>query len=423
MTRRLVTHFTLLFVTTLALTALAGCKMKYDPEDLEIWRPSAAKNGLEKLSEWIADPGQKMPTRIRAAEILIEEEYAYAVGQSLDKAPAADRVTIMNALMPTIKEWYAKDDASIDNYNTNDSKKILAKDAAYELMRHGSDEQKAAFRGFLLDWLQGGNILERDQMGKVQLGELIELFGAEAAPPLLKALEDPQFNKAQIVSFLEKIDDADVKRKTAQSLVTQANKTMPKLSPNLRAALILVKHEALVPLFVRVVPNEALPAEFRSTALERIKEIKGPASTPIFLNWIKNEGELLRWVSIQAVAESRGKAGLGPIFANLPTDKPYGGDDPEGFKGDAERLCSEEVKKEMEGNKKEKTEPIFINQLKNGSWPAKAISLACLQFVGTAQARPAVKALLKSKTPVPAWGEDVKTLGNLAKITLDKLPK
>jgi hypothetical protein len=206
----------------------------------------------------------------------------------------------------------------------------------------------------------------------------------------------------------------------AQTLVEMSAALLPDVHKDvdLHNAMMEETHEAVVAFFVKVVPDETVDPQYRSGAIERIREIKGAASMGIYLKWVKTGDELLRWVSIQAIAESNGKAGLGPIFANLPLSGTYGEGDPEGFKGESERFCTEEVKKLMKN-----TEPVFINQLSKGKWPGKAISLCCLQFVGTKKSRPAVEKILKDKTPIPNWGAEVKTIGQLAKVTLGKLPK
>ena len=410
---------TLFVISALALVLLlTSCKRK--PEDLEVWRPSAAKNGLAKLNEWISSPEELMATRIRASEILLEEEFAYSVDLALEKCTPADKEIILATTVPLVLDWYKKNDATILSYQEGRSKQVVGKDGAFFLLKHVTrEDQKKALEEVLVDWISGEYFV-RDQMGKVKLNQIAELMGTRVAPPLLKALEDTKNNQRQLAGMLRKMNDPKISKEVALTLVKMSEGLMPDVheDKDLEAALFEETHEAVVPYFIKIVPDDKIDAGYRSAALEQIKKIKGAASMPIFLNWVKNETELLRWVSVQAIAESNGKAGLGPIFANLPLKGTYGGeDDPEGFKGEAERLCTEEVKKSMEG-----TEPIFTSQLSSGRWPAQAISLCCLQFIGTKAARPEVEKLLGDKTPVPNWGEEVKTLGDLAKVTLDKLP-
>jgi hypothetical protein len=410
----------LLLIAALIISiAIGACQRK--PEDLEVWRPSAAKNGLEKLNEWISSPEELMPTRIRATEILLEEEFAYSVDLALDECTPADRETILAATVPLVTKWYETQDATIDTYQNNTSKQVLGKDGAFFLLKHVTKEdQKVGLEKLLIDWI-GGEYHVRNQMGKIKLNQLADLLGVKVAEPLLSALKDKKNSQRELAKMLREMKDPKINKRVATTLVEMSQALLPDVHKDvdLQNAMMEETNEAVVPFFVKVVPDEAVDPEYRSVAIERIREIKGPASMGIYLKWVKTGSELLRWVSIQAIAESNGKAGLGPIFANLPLKGPYGGeDDPEGFKGEAERFCTEEVKKLMKN-----TEPVFINQLSKDKWPSKAISLCCLQFVGTNKARPAVKKLLKDKTPVPNWGEDVKTIGQLAKATLDKLPK
>ncbi len=76
-----------------------------------------------------------------------------------------------------------------------------------------------------------------------------------------------------------------------------------------------------------------------------------------------------------------------------------------------------EVKEEMKDS-----EAVFLHALKKGTPPARAVALRCLQEVGTKKSLPTVRRLVKDKTPIPAWGDE-KTLGALAKVTLEKLEK
>ncbi len=393
---------------------LSACKRK--PEDLEVWRPSKAKNGLEKLGLWIASPDELMPTRLRAAEILMEEEYAYSVDIALEKCSDADKQAILAHTVPLALGWYKTGDATVEAYQEARSKQVVGKDGAYFLLKHVTKaEDKEALEGVLIDWLTG-DYFTRDQMGKVKLNQIAEMMGSRSAPPLLKALDDPKNGQTQLAQMLRAINDPAVKKDVALALVKQAEATLPTIDKDLETALLEEDHEAVVPFFVKIVPMEEIDAELRSAAFERVRVIKGKASMPIFLEWVKNGSEILRWLAIQGIAETQGKAGLGPILASLPLKGTYGEGDPEGFKGEAERFCSVEVKEMKE------TEPVFIQQLESGSWPAKAISMCCLQFVGSAASRPAVEKLKDDKTEIPNWGSEVKTLGDLAAKTLEKLP-
>jgi hypothetical protein len=169
---------------------------------------------------------------------------------------------------------------------------------------------------------------------------------------------------------------------------------------------------------VKMVNDKAVDPNLRTTAHGRIGIILKQKSLPIYLKWVRESPGDLRWLSIQAIVENNGKAGIKPILMALPGDDKYGGDDAEaGFRTEVERFCKVDIK-ELSAN----SEPVFVAALDKAAVPGKALALHCLQHIGKASSRDKVSALLTDKSPLPAYG-DTKTLGELAKETLDKLPE
>lgn len=397
------------------LTSVA-CQRK--PEDLEVWRPSKASNGLKKLKEWIADSGEPMPVRIRASEILIEEDYAYAVDASLKLAPEPDRKAIAKGLAPTLLEWYKAGDATVENYQTRKSKQVPAKEGLFYIHPYIEDAAvKEQIEATLTDWL-GTDLHTRNQMGTIKANQIAELLGARASDPLLKALADPINNQAFLADILRKIKDPKVQAKTAETLAELGSKQLPKLEKEVETAVLTEEHEAIVPLLVKMVNNEDLDGGLRGSAHDRIAKVQGAKSLATYLGWVQNGPPDLRWLSVQAIGENQGKIGLAPLLKALPADGKYGTGEPDDLQREATRFCSADV-----AEMKAKTEPIFVKALGDAkvSGPGKALALACLQAVGTkANAQAAVEALKDDKTELPAWGK-LKTLGELANETLGKL--
>ncbi len=412
----------LIFALALGVS-LGACKRK--PADLEVWRPRVAKNGQEKLTQWVGSDSELLETRIRAAEILIEEDCAYSVKLGLDNANETDRAAIVKALVPIIHGWYEKDDATVDDYQRGSSKQVDAKEGAYQLLAHASGADRDLLEKDLVDWVGGGEFRIRDQMGNVKIEQIAEALGAPAHEALLKHLEDPENPQAALARILRKSKDPEIKRKTALALKTAALKALSntevepekRLDKDLETAILEEEHEAIVPLFIRVVPDETLDPTLRTNAMDRISKIKGKAALPIFLGWIEKRPGDLRWLAVQGAAESGGKAALAPILNAFPAGGEYGGGEKDGFSREAGRFCMVEVKEEMKD-----VEPILLTTLKSGTPPAKAVALRCLQEVGSAKAIPAVEALGDDKTSIPAW-DGAKTVGELATQTLEKLKK
>ena len=413
-----------ILIMSLALgLTLGACKRK--PADLEVWRPRVAKNGQAKLAEWVGSDSELLETRIRAAEILIEEDCAYSVKLGLDNANEQDRQAIVKALVPTLHSWYEANDATVDNYQRGTTTQVNAKEGAYQLLGHASGADREVLEKDLIDWVGGGEFRIRDQMGNVKMEQIAEALGPRAHEQLLKHLENPENPQASLARILRKSKDAEVRRKTAVALKTAALTALSdeekpadqRIDTDLETAILEEDDEAIIPLFVRVVPDATLDPTLRTNAMDRITKIKGKAALPIFLGWIEKRPGDLRWLAVQAAAEAGGKAALAPILNAFPATGEYGGGEADGFSREAGRFCMVEVKEEMKD-----VEPILLTTLKSGSPPAKAVALRCLQEVGSAKAIPAVEALVPDKTPIPAW-EDAKTLGDLATQTLEKLRK
>lgn len=403
-----------LIATTVSLV-LPACSRS--PEDLEVWRPSVAKNGLDKLTEWIGDSGEPMDVRVRAAEILFEEDYGYQVDSALAKATPADQVKIAKTLLPTVKGWYDTGDATIETYQDRKSKQFWAKEAAFRLQKYADDEDKEAYDEMLLDWISK-DFLVRDQMGTVKFAQIAEDLGDKAAPSLLKALADPTNNQQALAAILRNVKDKKVPGKVSKILADMGKKQLPKLDKDLEVAVFEDENPNIVDLMVAMVDDKALDANMRTTAHGRIGIILKRKSMPLYLKWVRESPGDLRWLSIQAIVENSGKAGIRPILMALPDDNKYGGDDAEaGFRREAERFCKVDIK-ELSAN----TEPVFVQALSKASVPGKALALHCLQVVGKKSSRAAVGALLKNKSPLIADG-DTKTLGALAKETMDALPE
>lgn len=413
---RRIPHLLLLLATCAALAfAATACKRK--PEDLEVWRPSKASNGEEKLMEWIASPDEPLPVRVRAAEILLEEDLPYDVAKALEQATPADQRALIDALAPKLLADYNTRDATVEAYQSNASKQVRAKEGIFQLYRFaaGSPHQ-AALEDALVDWLTGDFFI-RDQMGAIKMNQIAELLGPRAAAPLLAALEKPENNQKFIADILRKINDPKVQEQTAQTLLKLGTQQLPKLDKDLEVAVLEEPHKAITPLLVKLVDDANIDDQLRTAAHARIGQINGREALPIYIKWVKSGPDILRWVSIQSIGETQGKPGVMAILGALPETGDYGGGEPNGFSTDAGRFCMVEVK-EM----KTDLQDAFLGALKTGSTPAKALALRCLQEIGKPAARPAVEPLLTDKTPLPAW-EGAADLGALAQQTLDKLPK
>lgn len=407
-----------ILLIALNLFAVAACSRA--PEDLEIWRPSKAGNGLEKLSLWIASPDEPLPVRVRACEILFEENYAYAVGSALDKASPEDRKAVVDGAAPRALEWYNTQDATVENAEAGRSQQILGKEAVYHLFRFAEGSQhKEALETALLDWLSKDYFI-RDQMGAAKLNQIAEAVGPKAADPLLDALAVKENNQAFIAEMLRKINDPAIARRRAETIGKMAEGQLPKLDQDVEVALLEETDKAIIPTLVKIVDDESADGTLRTNAHAMIGKLDERGALPVYINWVKKGPNLLRWISVQGIGELHGKPGVTAILKALPETADYAADDKtEGFSTDAGRFCMVEVV-EM----KTPLEDVFVAALKDGTTPARAVALRCLQekSVGTAAARPAVEALLKDKTELPAW-KDTRTLGELAQATLDVLPK
>ncbi|MEO1270763.1 MAG: hypothetical protein AAFX99_21975, partial [Myxococcota bacterium] len=299
MTRHLDT--TLMVVLALMLVA-SGCQRK--PEDLEVWRPSRAKNGFDKLNEWIASSSEPMNVRVRAAEILIEEDYAYAVATSLDKADPKDRAELVSKLVPKVLDWYNTQDATVKTYEDRSSKQVLGKEGLFHLHKHADPDMKAQIETALTDWLSK-DLFIRNQMGTITTIQIAELLGPKGADPLLKALEDPSNEQHTLSAELRKMGDKEIHTKRVAILTKMAEAQMPKLDKDLERAILEEDNDNIVPILVAIVNNDKIEPAVRDSAHLRIGKIQGPKSLATYIGWVRTGPEALRWVSAMAWMETQ----------------------------------------------------------------------------------------------------------------------
>jgi hypothetical protein len=411
----------LLSLFVLAAPILTGCERT--PEDVEKWRN--AKNGEEKMLEWIKSPNEPMPVRKKSLQVLIEEGEVNQVGMALEELEPATRKTLVQAAVPTVENmWDTQDFPDITDKDREQGgvqikgpyKQVMAKDAAYFLVPHAEGEAKTKLQSILGEWVSEDWQVRNDR-GKTTIGQIAPRAGDKGIEGLIAWVEKshrPNF----VAGLVKKSEDEEAIQKVGEILRKRADAEHPELPDALLSAVVTYDHESVVPYLKKAVKDPESPNRLIDASMEAILRIEGPRSTQFFTDLVKNRSGMIRWVAAQRLLESRGKDGFINAAYALPIEMdsyPTGEDgEPDQFKSDTQFLCNA-LKTELEENEVDEKEafPLIKRGLENDRWPAQVVSLQCARTFKAKSLSDSVEALTSSKQDIPAWGEDI-TVGELA---------
>jgi hypothetical protein len=415
-------------VCLLAVPLLTGCERT--PEDVEKWRN--AKNGEEKMLEWIKSPHEPMPVRKKSLQVLIEEGEVNQVGMALEELEPATAKELVKAATPTVVEmWETGDFPDITDEDREKGgiklegpyKQVMAKDAAYFLVPYAEGESKKKLQGILGEWVSEDWQVRTDR-GKTTIGQIVPRAGEKGTEGLIAWVEKTH-RPNYVAGLIKQSKNEEAIDKVAEILRKRAEKAHPDLPDPLLSAVVTYDHKALVPYLKMAVKDNASSNRLIDASMESILRIQGPASTGFFTEIVKTKTGKVRWVAAQRLLESRGKDGFINAAYALPIemDTYPSADDGKGdlFKQDTQIFCNS-FKSEMKDAETslEEVATVLERGLENDRWPARVLSLQCTRTFQAKSLSESVEALTSSKQEIPAWGEDI-TVGELAKRVKESL--
>jgi len=399
-----------------ALGFVWGCERK--PEDLEIWRTS--EGGYEKLAEWAKSPTEPDAVRVRAIEILIEENQVSDIQPLFEAMPdAATRAKFADAIYPLVeKMWTLQDQPSLSEdvkeqggqVKVGDSKSVVAKDIAFFMQPYASSK-KTAYEDILGAWMSKDQDL-RTQLGATTLGQVMPRSGKKGLESMLTWLETtakPATVQRNVMEFAK--DDPKIMGDLATILVKRANEKHPDVEGELEVALLENGHPNLMPYLEKAINDPAAPNKLKDGFMDAIVRIQGEKATPFFSEVVRNQSGLLRWVAAQRIIELRGKAGILVAANALPLESAAYSD--EDLQKESEFLCNF-ISTEMKDQGVDSIAPELTRGLQSERWPVQVISLRCAEIAKEATVKGDVENLKSSKTSLPGWGDSKMTIGKFA---------
>lgn len=413
---------------------LAGLGCERSPEEVEKWRN--AKGGMKKMKTWASSADEPMAVRVRAFQVLIEENSATMLGPALEETKdKAARAKLVDGGVSTItKMWEKQDIPKLDEktektggrVKVGASQAVVAKDAAYYLKPYASGEKAEKLEGILADWLSQDWAL-RNQLGKTNLGQILPRAGAKGLEHTMTWLEETE-KPYKVASLLREKGDDEIKKRVAEIVVKRAEAEHPDVSDSLLAAVVSSKSDAVVPYLKKAIEDPKSSAKIVDQCMEALKQIEGERATTFFSKLIREQKGKLRWAAVNDLVSVRGKGGILSAATSLPLEKEtYAHPDEDSFKKDAKWFANFVVS-EMKDAGVSTISNTLIRALNSERWPAQVLGLATAQGAhkkdlmgdGHDKVLEAVKNLTSSREKIPGWGEE-KRIGEFAHDIADVL--
>lgn len=407
----------------LALGLIVGCERK--PEDLEVWRTS--EGGFEKLAEWAKSAEEPEAVRIRAIQILIEENEVGDLLPLFEALPDdATRAKFADAMLPTVEAlWNTQDQPRMTQevkegggqIKVGESKTVVGKDAAFFLQPFASSA-KARYEEILATWMSEDQDL-RTQLGATTIGQVMPRSGEKGLAAMVTWLETttkPATVQRNVMEHAK--DDDKIMGELANVLVKRANEKHPEIEGELEVALLENGHKNLMPYIEKAINDPAVSNKLKDGLMDAVVRTQGEKATPFFSEVVRTQKGLLRWVAAQRIIEVRGKAGI-LIAANaMPLE--YEAYEPEELKKESEFLCNF-ISTEMKEQGVDSVSAEIKRGLESERWPVKAIALRCAEITKDASVKAEVSALAASKDHLGGFGDAKMTVGKFASEVAAKL--
>lgn len=358
------------------LSALTGCEI--NEEKLSTW--ARVSGGHQRLAGYMADTQRPEVLRLHAAMVLLDAGRIAEIMYVLDKATPRDRKRLVQALANNVVQYIDKED---------DRMKMRAASFAYFLFQHAQELTGNNYnepRDKVLVERVVGWILERlkiyDSLPKgKQRPEEILLAAAHAFPKLALPMiygyleSPPDLRRFLIVNrVLDRLPSKDVKAKQAHLLLAYAQKTYPKVEPELAEVMSKNQNETLLRFLLDAASDHRVPANTRAmglqgTALLKLKAIPGLLKI-LRTDEPKNENTA-RLNALDLIWKLGGRQHLREALETLPATGTWW---PEGtqFKDYVDEFCDDQLKPNAEA-----VRPILTALIDHPNWVTNVYAMEC----------------------------------------------
>lgn len=294
----------------LLTTAACGVSEK----DIDHWKRTV--RGPGKITSVLLGQKYDRPLRVRAARALIEMRHPNANGlellsSALGAMPREDREGIIHDLLTTLKEQMR----GVGQQQTAQGPTepmIRAKDAAYMILRHASDADRAELSREMISWIMT-DLNTRALAGQFTAEQVVQLVGPTAGDIIVQGInanEDTVLVMNNIAQLINAVGGDNVKDAAARRMIAVADELegatatarlrqsaerrlrqaaaagatieaarIDRATETLRGQFISIVHQSLSNLnrpvgtdyFIRVAGNAQEPLERRKTSLSTIQ--------------------------------------------------------------------------------------------------------------------------------------------------------
>ncbi len=392
-----------------------GCQRT--PEDLEEWRN--ARGGMEQLSDWAQSDRESMEVRIRAVQIIIEENNHDQVPRILEriKDPEAKEAIANGAFAAVIAMWESDEIPEFTEELQAGGGQIVigkateAKDAAYRMHPYLNDENRTEAEKIFREWMSEEQDF-RTQIGDVSIPMLVTRAGDGAMELLsnwIKETHDPR----EVVAQLRRDTTDENHRVIDAAVLARAMEEHPELSREMQHAVAHAESDVIAPYLHKVIKDETTEGEFLQAAVDALIHVSGADAVDFFSEVIAERSDLLRWVSAQAILDAKFPGGIVDIAQALPTETdtyPTSPDDD--LKRRATFICNYFNTNLERQEIDDFSDPLTV-LLTSDDWPAQVIGLQCAHRTSAVGLIDAVQRLTGNRQQIPSWGERI-TVGQMA---------
>lgn len=417
-------------VAVLVLASFSmGCERK--PEDLEKWRN--AEGGMEKMIGWAKSSKEPMPVRVRAVQILIEQDKSGDLQQLFDKMKDEGvRTQLVDGAVPTIEAMWKKNDYPKMDKETQEkggqikvgeSESVKAKDAAYYLQPYAKGESKAKLEAILGEWLTASHETEfqlRDQLGRTTLGQILPRAGDKGFAGMMSWFREAK-KPGNIARKIREHADDETKEKFAKVVAERAEKDHPELSDEMRVVVLETESDVILPYLEKAIKDPNSPPALADDAMDAYVRIQGPKATGFLSKLVTEDKGLMRSVAFTRLIELRGTAGVLQAINAMPLEvEGYATEGKYTLDAETKYYCNI-IKTELAKKDVKDPKPTIERMIGFNRWPAQLVAARCIEFNKWSDLKPKVEALAESEQVVPGWGEEETTLGDIAEEIAGKL--
>lgn len=384
-----------------AAALLSSCEPKLD--DVKTWEN--LQDGPLKIAALIPDVEKSLELRIGAAMILIDIEEVFPLADGLKASSEADRLVIVQALLPKMLAMLAGKDAAAG---------AKAKDTLYYVGGYLPPGERDKAGRAVIEWATA-DFSGRFAAGRTTLAQVLPEMGTGSVPALVRLLAKGEAIP-EVVKILASFESQAVHDESASALVGLIERLGEKAPPEAWSHLDRFTSPNLTPFLLKQLADPRTPAEHKDRYFDHIPSCGGAQAGPGLAKLMADHD--MRWIAAQSLLALDDVGGLKRALAALPAqDAAYESPD---LHDEVRFFCTKTVAK-LQGSKAA-VQAALIAAIDTKRPLATATATYCLTGHGASEAIPALRPFANSRISLPGW-KGKATLGDVATEAIKAIEK